>query len=182
LYVRHCRCQCLQLGTGFFAFRKLGLASALSTRPTHLKFLKDMIEAEPLAPCAHHRRAHLDQLIRRWGCWSPPVILGLIVDKLPDVSKLSEPATCLALSAASSGPKTQYTFAATLWCTMVRLSSLTMSMPNSYNQRKPCAPTHHHVFVLELKWVALDAFRGKPLVVNEGPVGRLDIFDEDLLP
>lgn len=31
----------------------------------------------------------------------------------------------------SSALKTQYTFAATLWWTMVRLSSLTISMPNS---------------------------------------------------
>lgn len=45
LYVRHCRCQCLQLGPGFLALCKLGLASALSTRPTHLKFMKNMIEA-----------------------------------------------------------------------------------------------------------------------------------------
>jgi hypothetical protein len=41
-------------------------------------------------------------------------------------------------------------------------------------------PTHHHVLIFELKRIALDAFRGKALVVDEGPVGRLDIFDEDL--
>jgi len=91
----------------------------------------------------------------------------------------------LALSAASSKPKQQYTFAATLWWTIVRLSSLTMSIPNSWPECSTSLSgaimgTYNDVVCLQLELVALYTLDGQPLAVDESAIGGFDIADENL--
>lgn len=104
---------------------------------------------------------------------------------------------------ASSALRTRCTLAATLWCTMVFVSSVRMSMPNSCvrgrrrgaegasdggvsrarrgkTREGTTKATHDNVVGVELKDVALGRLGREALAVDEGAVGRLDVLDEDL--
>lgn len=107
---------------------------------------------------------------------------------LSTCSREREGETDLELARASSAFITRQTLAATLWCTIVLLSSLTISIPNSCSPSLPSdragrregEATDHYVLGVQFEDVTLRCFGRESFPVDKRSIRTLDVLDKHL--